>query len=94
MQGQVTKGSNVTSNDVKVLLTAFGIKNGWDFLSKICASVGASRVSLEDDFRNFSRARNKAAHDSCTNVASGDLETHLGTALLTGLSSDIALTRS
>jgi hypothetical protein len=66
-------------------LSAFGIKNGWDFLSKICGNLGASRISLQDDFQNLYRARNKAAHDSATNVASGDLETHLGTALLTGM---------
>ena len=86
------KGSNILPADIKSLLSAFGIKNGWGFLSKVCGNLGASRISLQDDFQNFFRARNKAAHDSAANTASGDLETHLGTALLTGMSVDIALT--
>jgi hypothetical protein len=88
------RGSNILPSDIKSLLSAFGIRDGWGFLSRLCNNLGASRLSLHDDFQNFFRARNKAAHDSATNVASGDLETHLGTALLTGMSVDIALTRA
>jgi hypothetical protein len=92
MLGFSPKGSNIGHADIKSLLSAFGIKNGWGFLSSICAHLGASRISLQDDFQNFSRARNRAAHDSTTSIASGDLATHLGTALLSGMSVDIALT--
>jgi hypothetical protein len=88
------KGSNIVPADIKTLLAAFGVKDGWGFLSKVCANLGASRISLQDDFQNFFRTRNRAAHVSTTNVASGDLETHLGTALLTGISVDIALSNA
>lgn len=88
------KGSNVSASDIKVLLAAFGVKDPWRALSRLCGDLGASRLSLHDDFQNFVRARNKAAHDSTTNIASSDLETHLETALLIGISTDIALSHA
>ena len=88
------KGSNVSETDIKNLFAAFGVKDAWRYLSTLCGSLGSSRLSLRDDFRNFLRARNRAAHDSTTNIATSDAETHLATALLIGMTADIVITNS
>jgi hypothetical protein len=88
------KGSNVSADDLHTLLAAFGVQNPWQVLARATSTLGATRVSLRDDFTNLARARNKAAHDSTTNVASADLETHLETVLLVGMSIDVVLTHA
>lgn len=86
------KGSNISEADIKELFASFGVRDGWRHLSDLCSRLGSARLSLRDDFRNFHRARNKAAHDSSTNIATSDLETHLATSLLIGMTADIVLT--
>jgi RiboL-PSP-HEPN len=88
------KGSNISENDIKNLFSAFGVTDSWRLLSNLCAKLGSARVSLRDDFKNFLRARNKSAHDSTTNVPTADVETHLATALLIGITSDIVVTNT
>lgn len=88
------KGSNVSEGDIKELFASFGVRDGWGHLSGLCSRLGSARLSLRDDFRNLHRARNKAAHDSATNIATSDLETHLATSLLIGMTVDIVLTYS
>ncbi|WP_253711294.1 HEPN domain-containing protein [Bradyrhizobium sp. WD16] len=88
------KGSNVSGDDLRDLLAAFGIQNAWRALSQVVSSLGATRVSLKDDFVNLSRSRNRAAHRSTTNLATADLQTHLDTAVLVGLSIDILLSNA
>jgi hypothetical protein len=88
------KGSNVGDADISGLISAFGVSGGWNRLSQLCSQIGASRLSLYDDFRGLLRARNNAAHDSSTNIPSGDLSTHLATALLVGLVVDLTITHS
>ncbi|TXN73689.1 hypothetical protein FV230_00175 [Methylobacterium sp. WL6] len=87
-------GSNVKSDDIKDLPSLFGGPAGWPELQLICKEVGISRMNLSNDLNNFSRARNAGAHDIMTNVASTDLETHLETSLVLGLSCDISITNS
>ena len=88
------KGSNVSGEDVQIVLAAFGIQNPWQSMGSVISSLGATRLSIKDDFRNFARARNKAAHDSATNITTSDLKTYLDTALLVGMASDIILTNA
>lgn len=88
------KGSNMSAEDIQTLLSSFGISDPWKSLSGISADLGASRVSLRDDFLNFVRARNKAAHDSTANTATADLQTFIDTALLVGIAADIAFTNA
>jgi hypothetical protein len=88
------RGSNISETDIKNLFSAFGIRDAWGRLSALCGSLGSSRLSLREDFRNFLRARNRAAHDSATNIATSDVETHLVTSLLIGITSDIVITNA
>lgn len=87
-------GSNVSAEDVSNLLKAFGITDGWRKLRSVCSSVGATPLSLKEDFKNLIRTRNKAAHDSTTNVPSLDLSAHLRTVRLIAIAMDIALTHA
>ena len=75
-------------------MKAFGIEHTWQVLSRISGDIGASRVSLENDFLNFARARNRAAHDGNGNVPTSDLKTFAETAMLVGICVDIALSNS
>lgn len=88
------RGSNISESDIKELFSSFGVRDGWARLSTLCSSLGSTRLSLRDDFRNLHRARNKAAHDSATNIATADLETYLATSLLIGMTADIVITNS
>jgi hypothetical protein len=72
------KGSNISEGDIKSLFAAFGVRDGWRRLSALCGNVGSSRLSLRDDFKNLT----------------ADVETHLATALLIGLTSDIVITHA
>lgn len=83
--------SNVNPGDIANLLRAFGIKDVWRKLAAICTQIGISRISVEDDFKNLLRTRNRAAHDSATNVPTGDLTSLIGAAILIGMSVDIAV---
>lgn len=92
--GVLPKRTNLGSDDIQSLLKAFGVKSGWKKISDICTALGASRVSIKNDFSNLCDDRNKCAHDSITNVATADLQTHLQTALLVGMALDLALTHA
>lgn len=88
------KSSNVSANDINDLLRAFGVDDVWRKLGRICSDVGISRLNLHDDFINLCRVRNKAAHDSGTNIPTADLVAHIETAVLVGLSVDLVLTHA
>ena len=87
-------GSNIKSEDVRDLPKLFGVKNGWFQLQTVCSEIGASRLALSNDFENFKKARNAGAHDIGSNIASLDLDTHIETALLVGISSDISISNA
>lgn len=84
-------GSNVGERDFWGLLKSFGVGGGWNTLSAICANLGFSSPTLQDQFRNFLQARNSSAHDSSNDVPSATLAQHIDTAVLVGISIDIAL---
>ena len=89
------RGSNVGVEDVPQLLAAFGVKRAWGLLQALCGRIGVARLSVEDDFRNFAKARNRAAHDgAAANIATADLLTHIGTAVLVGVSVDLAVSHA
>ncbi len=78
--------------DIPSLLKAFGVEGGWALLGSACQSIGVSRLSFIDDFRNLLKARNRVAHDAKVNIPSVDVTTHIDTALLVGMSVDLLLT--
>lgn len=92
--GAMPRRTNLTSDDIQSLLKAFGVQGGWQKISLICTALGASRISIKNDFSNLHSDRNKCAHDSTSNIATVDLQTHLQTALLVGMAVDLALSYS
>lgn len=90
--GFSSRGSNISKDHVAEFFKAFGVPNSWAALGQIPAHLGTARLSLSDDFENFARDRNRAAHDSEANIPSANLETHLETAILAAISVDVAAT--
>jgi hypothetical protein len=86
------KGSNVGADDVRDAFAACGLDKVWNRLKAIASSIGSTRVSLEQDFRNLAAARNTAAHNPDSNIATADLQAHLQTALVLGVACDILAT--
>lgn len=87
-------GSNIKPEDITDLPRFFGVTNGWSQLQAVCSEIGASRYDLNNDFRNFKKARNLGAHEIGSNMASSDLNTHIETALLIGIVADISFTNA
>lgn len=91
-QGFSPKGSNVSSKDISVAISALGVENGWQRLSSIMSQIGATRVSLYDDYENLYKTRNHAAHNSNFNVPTSDLQTHLENITSIGIAFDVLTT--
>lgn len=83
------RGSNIGHEDIKSLFVSFGVGDPWAKLASLATLIGASRLSLLDDFRNFSAARNKCAHDPSYVIASNDLDAHLEACATIAMSVDI-----
>jgi hypothetical protein len=89
------RGSNVSIEDIPKLLAAFGLRGAWNYLQNLCVRLGAARLSFQDDFRNLAKARNKAAHDgAAANIATVDLLTYIDTAVLVGITVDLAVSHA
>jgi hypothetical protein len=80
------KGSNVSDDDIRDAFSSCGIPAAWQRLSAITQAVGSARVSLSTDYRNLARSRHRSAHNPDGNVPTADLQTHIETAILVGLS--------
>lgn len=71
------KGSNIGHDDVKTLFAAFGVADPWAKIGSLANAIGGGRVSIVDDFKNFSGARNSCAHDANYVIATNDVAGHL-----------------
>lgn len=83
------RGSNVSEADVSNVLKAFGVANPWAKMSSIAGLVGSARLDLKADYQALSRARHRSAHNPDSNVASGDLVTHIENATLIAVTFDV-----
>lgn len=66
--------SNLGPEDLKELLRAFRIKNGWGNTHKLAQRMGFPSLSLRDDFQATARRRHVAAHKGSAETALGDLQ--------------------
>jgi hypothetical protein len=57
-----SSGSNVTNNDVKEILRAFGITGGWQKMKSVSDSIGGGIPDLSQAYNNASNRRHSAAH--------------------------------
>lgn len=58
----LSSSSNVSSNEVKDFLSAFGITGGWTSLKSISDAIGGGIPDLAQAFNNASQRRNLSAH--------------------------------
>ncbi|WP_144429531.1 HEPN domain-containing protein [Myxococcus hansupus] len=86
--------SNINSNDIKEILGAFGIKDGWGNISKFAGRTGLPSLGLEDSFRTASRTRNRAAHRPDADIATSDLDSFHKAALGIAIGFDALISRA
>lgn len=83
------KGSNVGADDIRDGFSAFGIDKVWNRLRDVARDIGVARLSLEDDFRNLTRARNAAAHNPDSNIPTSDLQANIRNSITIGICCDL-----
>lgn len=66
--------SNLSRDDLKELLRAFNVKDGWGNTQKLANRMGFPALSLRDDFQATARRRHAAAHRGGAEIALGDLQ--------------------
>lgn len=85
------KGSNVSADDIRDALKAIGLDNPWGTLTALSHTMGFGRASLEEDYRNFARVRNRSAHNPTDNLPTQDLKTNLDVAVIVAVSVSVVL---
>jgi hypothetical protein len=58
----VSTGSNVGAEEVKELLSAFGIKGGWGKLKEVSDAIGGGLPDLSQTYKNAAERRHSSAH--------------------------------
>ncbi|CCJ08272.1 HEPN domain-containing protein [Methylocystis sp. SC2] len=86
------KGSNVSKDDIKAVLSALGREDAWNELGGLARLIGSSRISLDNDYSNLASTRHSAAHDSSTNIPTSDLQSHLESIIVIGITFDVLAT--
>jgi hypothetical protein len=66
--------SNLGQADLKDLLGAFNVKDGWGSAEGLGKRMGFASLSLRDDFQGAARRRHTAAHRGGAEIALGDLQ--------------------
>ena len=90
----VSKRSNLNREDVKQLLAAFHVKNGWSEMDNLARRAGFGAISLRDDFRNAMLRRHAAAHNASHDAPVTDLQAYTLQAVAVAFSFDSLLSRA
>jgi hypothetical protein len=85
---------NLGAEDVKELLRAFHIKDGWGNATKLSQRMGFASLSLKDDFQAAARRRHRAAHRASEEVPLGDISALPGQAIAIAASFDALISRA
>lgn len=86
--------SNLSPADIKELLKAFRVLDGWENATKFAQRMGFASLSLRDDFQAAARRRHQAAHRGGEEVPLGDLQSLPTQALAVAASFDATLSRA
>lgn len=86
--------SNLSHGDVKDLLRAFRVPDGWRNATRIAQRMGFSSLSLRDDFQAAAGRRHQAAHRGGAEIALGDLQELPAQVLAIAVSFDALLSRA
>ena len=82
-------GSNVGHDDVKKGFAAFEVKDPWGKLTSLSSAVGSGYLSLADQYKTLSSARNSSAHDPAGNIPTTTLQSNLNAVIVLGITIDL-----
>lgn len=83
------KGSNVGHDDIKQAFGTFGVKDAWGKMNSLAAAFGGATLSLQQNYKNLSAARHKAAHDPVSSIPVADLQSNIRSAIVIGICCDV-----
>jgi hypothetical protein len=86
--------SNIGHGDIKELLRAFNVPDGWDKVTRFAQRMGLASLNLRDDFIQATKRRHLAAHDPSVDTALGDLQNFPAQALGVAAGCDALLSRA
>lgn len=84
--------SNITKDQFRDALVAFGVDQPWTQISGLCSRIGVSGIPAQDLFIDLANRRHTAAHDPNASVSELDLSQSLRDAVSLGSCFDILLT--
>ncbi|MBX5147484.1 HEPN domain-containing protein [Rhizobium lentis] len=82
-------GSNVGHEDIKKGFSAFGVQDPWGKLTSLSSMVGSAYLSLADQYKTLSSARNSSAHDPAGNIPTTTLQSNLMAVIVLGITIDL-----
>jgi hypothetical protein len=65
--------SNISHEQYKDALAAFGVKDPWDQIRHLCSRIGISGMPPQEVFKGFATRRHQAAHEAGTTISELDL---------------------
>jgi hypothetical protein len=88
------KYSNLNNGEIKNILTAFSIKDGWGNMTSISSRIGLTAFPLNNSFDNAAIRRHKAAHVAHSNTPINDLSQYVSEAYGIAISFDSLITKA
>ena len=86
--------SNLVHGDVKDLLKAFNIADGWGNVTGFARRMGLGSFALRDDFVQAAQRRHRGAHEASAETPLGDLRSYPAQALGIAAGFDALLSRA
>ncbi|XUL89189.1 hypothetical protein ACQ86D_23210 [Streptomyces galilaeus] len=87
-------GSNVSSNEVAQILTAFHAMDAWNEITLIAGRCGAGSMPLKAAYDQAMQLRHAAAHNADANTQPRDLQTFCSQAISIALGFDVVASRA
>ena len=88
------KYSNLNNIEIKNILAAFSIKDGWRNMTSISSRIGLTSFPLDNSFDNAAIRRHKAAHVAHSNTPINDLSQYVFEAYGIAISFDSLITKA
>lgn len=86
--------SNVSRDEFRNSLAAFGVQDPWKQISRMCSRIGIMPLPASDEFDSFVNRRHKAAHDANMSVSVVDLIQSIDSAIGFALCFDVLASRA
>ncbi len=88
------KYSNINDGEVKNILKAFSINDGWGNMTAISSRIGLTSFPLNNSFKNAAIRRHKAAHVAHSNTPINDLNQYVSEAYGIAIGFDSLITKA